>query len=140
MEAKQLLKLAGIRSTALRLRILELLKERHLLSADEIVDILNNDQKTCDRVTVYRNLETLQQEGLLCVHHFGDRQAKYEIKNYHAHIICKICQKVESLEDFEIILPKGINDHEIDHFHLEFYGYCKSCLQVKPKYKTSADE
>ena len=95
-----------------------------------------------DQSTVYRNLESLADLGLLTRLSLRSRQAYYELsdslseKNHHHHLVCVRCSKVVEITDCHVRAPGPgavkragffvINDHA-----LEFFGLCKKCVEKK---------
>jgi len=87
-----------------------------------------------DLATVYRSMAKFFEAGLVTTCHFGDGILRYELRpmdgSHHHHIICKVCQQVEALDEclvqaYESSLKnKGYSN--ISH-KLEFFGVCRSC-------------
>ena len=78
--------------------------------------------------TVYKNIHTLKDEGILLEIHPQNEKSHFEIKKEpHGHFICKKCGKIY---DFEI--QTSCNPHlseisEIDESEVYLYGICKNC-------------
>jgi Fur family transcriptional regulator, ferric uptake regulator len=118
-----------IRPTPIRINILNLFKQHHLLSADDIFTHVNTDGST-DRVTVYRTLELLKEHDLLCEHHFGNRSAVYELRDHHHdHLVCTTCGQIQSMP-CQLVLPTNINHFKPYHHHLAVYGQCSKCQEA----------
>ena len=90
----------------------------------------------CDLVTVYRTLPVLEDAGLVRRCDFGDGAARYEFNHgdHHHHVICRRCQKVETLDlcvvDALERLVKERGYSEITH-QLELFGICPACQRQK---------
>lgn len=87
----------------------------------------------CDLVTVYRSMSALEKAGLVRRCEFGDGAVRYEFNygdHHHHHLICRTCQKVETLDlcvvDALERLVKQRGYTEITH-QLEFFGICPEC-------------
>ena len=91
----------GIRLTRQRELLFELINKSHVhLNADQLYELAKKRDARINRVTVYRTLKILKQEGLIdeldLLHHEGD-QHYYEtrLKREHAHIVCLRCGSVQ---------------------------------------------
>lgn len=84
--------------------------------------------------TVYRTLELLVKEGKALKFYDANAVARYDAKiDFHHHLICKICGKVQDLEatvlDSEQIIKeieKKTSFKDIE-YHLTIYGICEEC-------------
>ncbi|MBH00309.1 MAG: transcriptional repressor [Solibacterales bacterium] len=127
----------GVRLTRQRELLFEIIHNSHThLDADRLYEIARKRDAKISRVTVYRTLKVLKQEGLIdeldLLHHEGD-QHYYEtrLKREHAHVVCLRCgavqeffgspiqdlkDQVESDFGFKILLART-----------EVGGYCADC-------------
>ena len=87
----------------------------------------------CDLVTVYRLMPVLEKVGLVRRCDFGDGVVRYEFnrsEHHHHHLICRKCQKVETLDlcvvDALERLAKQRGYTEVTH-QLELFGVCPDC-------------
>lgn len=123
---------AGLKVTAPRLKMLELLehaKDRHL-TAEAIYRQLLEAGEEIGLATVYRSLTQFEAAGLVTRHHFEGGQAVFELERgpHHDHIVCVLCGRVEEFYD-EVIekrqraiaqkLGFDLRDHT-----LTLYGEC----------------
>lgn len=117
---------ANLKSTHTRRQIYQVLASHHLLTADDIVAILEDQGHSVDRVTVYRNLELFLQHKLVCTHHFGQSAAQFELRQrHHDHAVCTQCGQIQAIDCR--IDPPTIPNFSIDHHHINLYGTCRSC-------------
>jgi Fur family ferric uptake transcriptional regulator len=127
------LKQAGLRVTGSRIAILQtLLKNHGPFTAEEIHNQVTKE--ICDLATIYRSLASLEKVKIIRRCEFGDGSARYELctqeKHHHHHVICRVCKRVEVLEDCELqeidrfARKRGFK--EVTHF-LEFFGTCPQC-------------
>ena len=91
MEEKDI-KLAGLKVTQPRVKILELLgsvSDRHL-SAEDIYKALLANGDEIGLATVYRVLTQFEAAGLVNRHHFEGGQAVFELAgdDHHDHMVC----------------------------------------------------
>ena len=127
------------RITAPRAAILNVLRQHALpLTNKEIHRMLSDD---CDLATVYRNLHTLVEMGVVKRVDFGDGAARWELLadatgDHHHHLVCTGCSAVIEIDDcfpksFEKALAARHHFIGITH-RLEFFGICPKC-QIDPK-------
>ncbi len=133
----------GIRLTRQRQILLDLIdKSGQHLDAESLFQLAQEKDSKLNRVTVYRTLKLLKQEGLvdeLDLMHYGGDQHYYEtrMKQEHAHIICLRCGKVE--EFFGEPLQKLRRQIEADFgFQIllartEIGGYCSHCQVLRSR-------
>ena len=91
-------------------------------------------ETVCDKSTIYRNLNTLTEKGVL-QRIFSVDSIKYKLKNLnndkkiqdHIHFKCVKCNKLICMEDLlvkDYSLPNGYTKTENQFLIL---GYCKDC-------------
>ncbi len=135
-EAKAVLKGAGLRVTAPRVRVLSILEDSTLpVSVADIARVIRKPR--IDQVTIYRTLETFVQAGL--VNHVELHQGRsfFELatRGHHHHLVCRGCGRVEDVEEcgMEAVEKKVVKSSK--HFAavashaLEFFGDCKDCVK-----------
>ncbi len=131
------LKEHGIRLTKQRELLFELIHNSHThLNADQLYELAKKRDPKINRVTVYRTLKVLKQEGLVdeldLLHVEGD-QHYYEtrLKREHAHVVCLRCGSVQ--EFFGDPIKQMKQDIEsnlgfrIEIARTEIGGYCADC-------------
>lgn len=95
------LKAHGIRLTRQRELLFEIIDSAHRhLNADQLFELAKKRDPKINRVTVYRTLKVLKQEGLideLDLLHYEGEQHYYEtrLKRPHAHVVCLKCGAVQ---------------------------------------------
>jgi Fur family transcriptional regulator, ferric uptake regulator len=99
------LRRAGLKITAPRLKILEILASatvRHM-SAEDYRRLLELNEDI-GLATVYRVLTQFESAGLVTRHHFEGGTAVFELNEgmHHDHIVCIDCGHVEEFSDDEI--------------------------------------
>lgn len=131
----QELRKAGLKVTAPRLKILQLLeqaKSEHL-SAEAIYQQLKDQGDDVGLATVYRVLTQFESAGLVRRHHFEGGYSVFEMEagDHHDHIVCVKCGLVKEFFDAEIekrqdeiALRMGFK--VTDHNHT-IYGVCTPC-------------
>jgi len=131
---RQDLRKAGLKVTAPRLKMLELLEKaegRHL-TAEEIYRSLLDAGEEIGLATVYRALTQFEAAGLVTKHHFEGGQAVFELERgpHHDHIVCIHCGRVEEFFD-EVIEKRQRSIAEKLGFNLRdhtltLYGECNA--------------
>lgn len=88
-QARQLIKKYCLRVTPERIKILNLFNKNQSWTATQIHQQLPN----IDLSTIYRNIKTLGNAGLLIETELSGKEAYYELKGikHHAHLICPKC-------------------------------------------------
>jgi Fur family ferric uptake transcriptional regulator len=115
----QELRNAGLKVTAPRVKILEILEtgdNRHL-SAEDVYRILMESGDEVGLATVYRVLTQFEAAGLIIRHNFDGGHAVYELirGDHHDHMVCTETGKVIEFHNAEI--------ERIQHEIAEQYGF-----------------
>lgn len=125
------LKRAGLKSTPGRRAVLSVLgKVKSAASAEEIHSLVGSE--ICDRATIYRILDSLDEAGILqCMIVKGKKlYLPEEPSHHHHHVICRRCTTAVCLEECVIApLEKMAHDlgfRDIRH-SLQLTGLCKNC-------------
>ncbi len=127
----------GLRMTRQRKLLFELIDASgEHLNAEALYRLAKQRDPRINRVTVYRTLKVLKQEGLVdeldLLHHEGD-QHYYEtrLKREHAHVVCLRCGRVEEFFGEPLKrLKQQIEAHfgfQILVARTEVGGYCANC-------------
>ena len=141
---KELLQEQRLRATPCRRDVLkQFVQSNYALSAKD----LEQQLPQYDRVTLYRNLHTFIEKGIIhLIPHDGGlayfglseavRQSLAETDTHpssesyyhdHIHFTCKACGRIECLPDHmvpEVVLP---SDYQVDEVNLLVKGHCQSC-------------
>ena len=130
----------GVRMTRQRRLLFELIDgSGEHLNAEALYQLAKQRHAKINRVTVYRTLKLLKQEGLVdeldLLHHEGD-QHYYEtrLKREHAHVVCLRCGRVEEFFGEPLKrLKQQIESHfgfQIVIARTEVGGYCADCQRM----------
>jgi Fur family ferric uptake transcriptional regulator len=142
------LKAHGIRLTRQRELLFEIIDSAHRhLNADQLFELAKERDPKINRVTVYRTLKVLKQEGLideLDLLHYEGEQHYYEtrLKRPHAHVVCLRCgavqeffgEPIQALRE-QITASLGF---KIEIARTEVGGICADCqgsVAVDPRAK-----
>jgi Fur family transcriptional regulator, ferric uptake regulator len=131
-ESKQQLKNGRLKITSARLSLLDIFKHgKKPISIKKIAQSMGD----VDLVTLYRNIESLKNLGVVKQINLKDRQAYYELAGgtHHHHLICTNCGKLADVKLPEKNLSKTfLKNHgfaKITDHSLEFFGLCSSCAK-----------
>ena len=130
--ARDLIAAHGGRVTRTRVAVVDVLKASdHPLSHDEVGAALAAAGIAHDRVTVYRALDWLVEQGIARRIAGGERAWRFEIgrdDHRHAHFHCDRCGQIVCLEALPAAsaaaLPAGF---QLDRAELVLHGACADC-------------
>jgi Fur family transcriptional regulator, ferric uptake regulator len=134
-EVRKILRDAGLRCTAARLWVLEMLLQSHTpLSHAQVADTLS--PRGFDRATIYRNLIELSDAGLVSRIELGDHVWRFELKRPnstgvldHPHFVCLDCGEVTCLEEMSVNLkPTSKAGLPINVTEVLLKGHCGNCV------------
>jgi len=136
----QLLKKNGLKRTAAREAIMQLLADAgQPLSHLDIVQ-KGKGEAYLDRVTVYRTLETLQKKGLLhriqgtdgiwrfCMHR---SESSGKCAGNHIHFLCSQCGQMSCLPEQPLPWVEAPAGALIQSKQLVVHGHCASCVAME---------
>jgi Fur family ferric uptake transcriptional regulator/Fur family peroxide stress response transcriptional regulator len=133
----QLLKERDLKATFQRMTILSVIEEMGHMDVDEIYVRVLATHPTLSLATVYKNIVTMSERGVLVEVPISGKKSKYEIKKHeHVHLICRECGSVVDQEIDEVL----INDTQaiarksafaLEDRHVSLYGVCAACREVK---------
>jgi len=113
--------------TNLKELIKQLLEREHLLSASDLLSLLDKNGKLYNKTSVYRALDQLLDEEIICRHHFSNSEASYELRDHHhAHLVCTKCGKIQTGK-CEYNEPETIDSFLVNHHHTTLFGLCEDC-------------
>lgn len=123
----------GYRLTRQRQIVLEeLAKVDSHPRADQIYQMVRRRIPNISFGTIYRNLKTLQELGLLSELQYGHKSARFDANiGAHQHFMCKSCEKIVDVdEDFglDVNVP-GLKrlGYQIEEYRLQLLGLCPTC-------------
>ncbi len=137
---EKLMEGVGIRATKHRLAVLRILGNAPSpMTAQEVFDALKAD-RSINRVTVYRILESLVEGGVVDKISTGDRSFRYGLApndNHpqHAHFYCRLCGLMTCLPPESFRLPFGIPSPGlpgvVEKYEIRLDGVCHRCRPEK---------
>lgn len=117
----------------------ELRKSKQHMTADELYDVVRKKMPRISLATVYRNLETLVESGMIARLEISGRQMRFDFDaQAHDHVVCVQCHRVENviLEKEEKNYPSQdvVDGYMITGRRIEFSGLCPHCQEkIKAK-------
>jgi Fur family transcriptional regulator, ferric uptake regulator len=124
---------SGYRLTPQRELVLGAVEKLGHATPEEILAEVRTSSAAINLSTIYRNLEVLEELGLVRHAHLSDRTATYHstTEHEHFHLVCRKCQRVTSV-DPEV--ASGLVERLRTEFafapdlgHLVVFGECVSC-------------
>ena len=138
-EALGVLRAAGLRVSAARRIVLEaLFRAGGPVTAERIAGGLDGALPPSDAASVYRNLETLEEVGLVRHVHLGHGPGLYELTSDGAreHLLCDRCGAVRSVDPSRLdavrALIRAETGFEANFTHFPIAGLCPGCADAHP--------
>lgn len=137
-DAKNTLRQMGLRATAPRVAVLQLLQSsKKPVSHSDVVEALGSE--TWDQATLYRNLLKLVEVNLARVASRASGITKYERAtpddepHCHPHFSCSDCGNVVCLPGVEVTISKNSKwKAAIRDAELQVVGSCPDCRRQRP--------
>ena len=135
-EFRQMCRVHNLAATHQRQKIYEALVSRpgHY-SPEEIYDQVKQDLPSISLATVYKNLKTFVQAGMLrdVSPHHGAWRVDANTAPHH-HLICTRCHSISDLE-LDLLEPVKLHGKlpsgfRLEKFNVEVHGVCKACAAI----------
>ena len=134
-DIKIILRERGLRATAPRIAVVQLLSEaKSPVSFSEVKGMMAGSD--WDAATIYRNLIKLKETGLATVVSNVDGQARYALvtenshtEHAHPHFVCDDCGQISCLPESIVsgIAASGGWSASLQSASLQFRGECPDC-------------
>src|SRR5918998_2969699 len=138
-EALRVLRTSGLRISAARRIVLEaLFRAGGPVTAERIAGGLDGALPASDAASVYRNLETLEEVGLVRHVHLGHGPGLYALTSDGAreHLLCDRCGAVRSVDPSRLdavrALIRAETGFEANFTHFPIAGLCPECADAHP--------
>ncbi|CZE45897.1 Fur family transcriptional regulator [Campylobacter geochelonis] len=103
----ELLKDCGLKATPQRLCVLKVLGKHTHPTIDELYDDIKQDYPSISLATVYKNLNTLIEQGLVVEVSIPNQKSKFDIYEYpHIHVVCEKCGFVRDFDAKEFAIQE----------------------------------
>jgi Fur family ferric uptake transcriptional regulator len=132
-EVLDLVRSRGGRATSSRRILLEVLfHSRDHMSVEELAEAVQARAPDVHISTIYRNVEDLQELGVIVHSHLGHGPVTYQLASLaHAHFICEECgARIEASDDLFAGLARAAKaklGFSIDPHHFAIQGRCADC-------------
>ncbi|MGG7047461.1 MULTISPECIES: Fur family transcriptional regulator [unclassified Campylobacter] len=98
MQHVSLLKQFNLKVTPQRLSVLKVLDKHMHPTIDELYEEIKAENPSISLATVYKNLNTLKDEGLVVEVNVLNQKPRYDIYEHpHIHVVCQSCGHVEDV-------------------------------------------
>ncbi|QCD53269.1 Fur family transcriptional regulator [Campylobacter sp. RM16192] len=102
-----LLKERGLKATPQRISVLKILDRHMHPTIDELYEEILAENPSVSLATVYKNLNTLKDEGLVVEVNMPNQKAKYDIFEHpHIHVVCEGCGEVSDMSYNDALLDE----------------------------------
>ena len=109
-----LLKTKELKATPQRLCVLKELEKKMHPTIDDLYEALRRENPSMSLATVYKNIGTLKEKGIVIEVNIADGKMRYDIYSKpHIHLLCKECHSIsdmdydEDLFDYQVKLEKN---------------------------------
>ena len=128
------LRTRGLRMTPQREQVLAAVRRLGHATPEQVADAVDG----VDVTTVYRNLELLEDLGLVRHTHLGHGAPAYRpAEDDHIHVVCHNCGRiVDAHPDLVDDLAQRLRAEqgfEIDTAHFTVFGRCRDCAEGDPE-------
>ncbi len=111
------------------------IEHHHALSQPDLEKMLESD---CDRVTIYRILDSFLEKGIL--HRVPDNEGKQKYAlcdacsehhhhDEHLHFKCSNCGKTECLDEIPMPAIKLPSGYQVEEWNMLLQGVCADCTE-----------
>jgi Fur family transcriptional regulator, ferric uptake regulator len=126
---------AGGKRSSKRDRILNLfLRQKGHLSADDLCDLVRQEDPGIGRATVYRTLQWMVNAGIARKVDFGEGRSRFEPSYRHPrhfHLVCNVCHRSSEFlsSDVETIVEEIATARNFDAAQtiIQVFGTCEEC-------------
>ncbi|NLX18648.1 MAG: Fur family transcriptional regulator [Desulfobulbus sp.] len=118
----------------------ELSRSKDHPTAEELYKRIRKQLPRISLATVYRNLETLAETGIIKKLEVSGRHNRFDWDTSdHDHIYCVRCHRIDNFVAVPHIhpfnVPVQLKGYQVTGCRVEFYGICPKCFQKHPPYE-----
>lgn len=122
----------GLRLTVARAAILDAVEAMEHCTPEQIHERVQVDDPSTHVTTIYRNLDVLEQIGLIGHTHLGHGAPVYHLtEDQHVHVVCHHCESVISADAGVLtdVVATMQREHgfRVDVGHVTLSGECANC-------------
>jgi Fur family ferric uptake transcriptional regulator len=136
---------AGLRVTAVRVAVLEAVRQRPHEGVDRIVKSVTARLGSVSKQAVYDALEALVAARLVRRIEPAGSPALYEsrVGDNHHHVVCRICRAIDDVDcahgEAPCLEPSQTHGFVIDEAEVTYWGVCPSCQALAARSAGAAD-
>ncbi len=124
----KLLNEKSLKTTPQRIAMLDILEKKGHADVEDIFGEIKKEFVSISLATVYKNINTMMDAGIIQEIKIPHKKSKYEItKHKHSHFVCEKCGELYDIEmpkRLEIDLPHGFKPKES---MIMIAGICPKC-------------
>lgn len=95
----QMLKTKDLKATPQRISVLKELGQKKHPTMDDLYEALRRENPSMSLATVYKNIATLKEKGVVIEVNVADGKMRYDIYSKpHIHIVCQGCGAIEDVD------------------------------------------
>ncbi|MCP4714460.1 MAG: transcriptional repressor [Deltaproteobacteria bacterium] len=122
----------GLKPTSQRIAILKnIMSRKDHPGAEALYQDLKDDHPALSMNTIYMNLESFAQKGLIQRANFLHKFARYDGDTTpHPHFVCVSCGKIIDLHKLKVPklkVPEGMNVSKVFDQQIQLNGVCGDC-------------
>lgn len=132
-DPKALLRAVGLRVTAPRVAVLEVLAEQPHSTADDVAMAVRQNLGSVSTQAVYDVLRACVNAGLVRRIEPAGSSARYETRtgDNHHHLVCRVCGRVADVDcavgEAPCLEPSDLAGFAIDEAEVVYWGVCADC-------------
>jgi Fe2+ or Zn2+ uptake regulation protein len=136
--AQERLRRAGLRVTALRLAVLQVLRSGHHPTVEEVVTRVRDGLGTVSVQACYGVLRDLEAKGLVRRIEPIGHPARFEsrVGDNHHHLVCRRCGAITDVDcavgHAPCLTPVRDAGYLVDEADITYWGLCPSCRRKAP--------
>ncbi len=137
MDYLQILKDNGLKATPQRIAVLKVLDKHIHPNIDELYEQIKSEYPSVSLATVYKNVNTLQESGLVKEVNVPNGKMRYDIfVEPHIHIVCDKCQKIQdlahdkALSEYQSSLESLLGDFVSSLDVVAHISECSACKKI----------
>ncbi len=133
-KVKKLLEHTSLKATPQRLAILKEIAKMGHVDLETMHKNLSKNFPSMSLATIYKNLHTLKDVGVIKELNIDNTKNKYEIaaQEKHHHLVCKMCGEVTDvfLDTNQISQQlRDVENFDVDYCEVYCYGVCSKCKE-----------
>ncbi|MGV0743005.1 Fur family transcriptional regulator [Mycolicibacterium sp. XJ870] len=132
-DPKALLRAVGLRVTAPRAAVLDVLATKPHSTADEVAGLVRENLGSVSTQAVYDVLRACVTAGLVRRIEPAGSSARYETRtgDNHHHLVCRVCGQVADVDcavgEAPCLEPSDLGGFTVDEAEVVFWGVCAGC-------------